>query len=91
MGHALLDDIKDLFGKYSEKAYGANKGKPFMSYGLSEDFALRFYLDKVDDCIALLEYTFVSTLGYSKTVDIGYKVSREKVDNIISKVTGTTN
>lgn len=90
-GHALLDDIKDLFGKYGEKAYGANKGEPFMSYGLSEDFALRFYLDKVEGCIALLEYTYQSTFGYSNTIDFGYEVSREKVDNIIDKVTGVAN
>lgn len=86
--HALLDDIKDLFGKYNEKAYGANKGDAFMSYGLNENFMLKFYLDKTEDCIAMLEYEYRSSLGYNRLYDYGYKVNRDKVDNLIKKITG---
>ena len=89
--HALLEDIKDLFGKYNEKAYGANKGDAFMSYGLNENFMLNFYLDKTEDCIAMLKYKYQSSLHYTDSYEFGYKVSREKVDNLIKKITGVTN
>ena len=86
-GHALLDDIKGLFSKYSKTAYGANKGDAFMSYGLNENFMLRFYLDKTEDCIAILEYRYQSSFGFTGSVTTGYEVNRDKVDNIIKKIT----
>lgn len=91
ISHSLLDDIKDLFTTHNKKAYGANRGDAFMSYGLNENFMLRFYLDKTENTIAMLEYTYQSSFGYSYTYDYGYEVSREKVDNIIKKITGVAN
>lgn len=89
--HALLDDIKGLFTKYSETSSGANKGDAFMSYGLNENFMLRFYLDKNDGCIAILEYRYQSSFGFTGSSKIGYKVSRDKVDVLINKITGVAN
>ena len=89
--HALLDDIKDLFSPYSEKAYRVDEDGYFMSYGLDENFMLRFYLDYEDEPIAILKYKYQSSLNYTDSYEIGYKVSREKIDNIIKKITGTTN
>ena len=86
-GHALLDDFKDLFNGHNEKAYGANKDYAFMTYGLNDNFMLRFYLDRTEDCIAILEYKYQCSLGYTGSVTTGYKVNREKVDNIIKKIT----
>ena len=86
-GHALLDDFKDLFNGHNEKAYGANKDYAFMTYGLNDNFMLRFYLDRTEDCIAILEYKYQCSLGYTSSVTTGYKVNREKVDNIIKKIT----
>ena len=86
-GHALLDDFKDLFNGYNEKAYGANKDYAFMTYGLNDNFMLSFYLDRTEDCIAILEYKYQCSLGYTSSVTTGYKVNRDKVDNIIKKIT----
>ena len=91
VGHALLDDIKGLFTKYNETAYGANKGDAFMSYGLNENFMLRFYLDKTEDCIAILEYRYQSSFGFTGSSSVGYKVNRDKVDVLINKITGVAN
>ena len=89
--HSLLDDIKGLFNPYSEKAYRADEDGYFMSYGLDENFMLRFYLDYEDEPIAILKYKYQSSLHYTSSCELGYKVSREKVDNIIKKITGATN
>ena len=86
-GHALLDDFKDLFNGHNEKAYGANRGDAFMTYGLNDNFMLSFYLDRTEDCIAVLEYKYQCSLGYTGSVTTGYKVNREKVDSIIKKIT----
>ena len=91
VGHSLLDDIKGLFTKYSETSSGANKGDAFMSYGLNENFMLRFYLDKNDGCIAILEYRYQSSFGFTGSSEVGYKVSRDKVDVLINKITGVAN
>ena len=91
VGHALLDDFKDLFTPYSEKSH-SGYGDAFMSYGLNEDFMLRFYLDsQSNDCIAVLKYNFQGSLGYEGSVTNGYRVSREKIDNLIKKITVATN
>ena len=90
VNHALLDDIKDLeIG--SEKAYSGYGGGAFMSYGINEDFMLRFYLDYEQNPFASLEYKYQSSLNYITSVKYSYKVSREKVDILIKKITGVLN
>ena len=88
VGHALLDDIKDLFNPLREKSFDTRQRTPFMSYGLNEDFLLNFYLNNNQEPVAVIEYKYQSSLGYTNKVDIGYSVSREKVDNLINKITG---
>lgn len=90
VGHALLDDIKDLFNPLRERSFDTRQKTPFMSYGLNEDFMVKFYLDNSQKPVAAVEYKFQSSLGYIKTVDFEYDVSREKVDNLIDKITGVT-
>jgi len=90
VNHALLDDIKGLFNPYSEKAYSGSD--LFLLYGLNENFMLKFYLcDHYTIVVAILEYQYQSTLGYTESIRIGYKVSRKDVDNLVDKINAIEN
>ena len=90
INHSLLDDIKDLESG-SEKTYYGGDADEFMSYGVNENFMLKFYLNNNNDPIAKLEYKYQSSLHYTDSVEYCYKVNREKIDNIIKKITGVAN
>lgn len=85
-GHSLLDDIKDLFTTPKEKSYSAGGDGYFMSYGLNKDFMLKFYLSN-NSPVAVLDYKYQSSLGYTGSIRQSYSVAREKVDNLIKKIT----
>lgn len=85
--HALLDDFKDLLTPAKKESFSPERRDPFMSYGLNDDFILEFYLDYRNECIAVLTYTYKSSLGDKHSVHCSYSVSREKVDSIIKKIT----
>lgn len=91
VNHALLDDFKDLLSSKNEKSYYKGDNDYFMSYGLNENFMLKFYLDYEQEPVAILEYKYQSSLNYTSSVECGYRVSRDKVDNIIKKITGVAN
>ena len=89
--HSLLDDIKDLFSPAKEKSFYSDNKDYFMSYGLNENFMLKFYLDGSSSTIAVLDYKYQSSLGFTGSHKDSYSVSREKVDNLINKITGVAN
>ena len=62
-----------------------------MTYGLNEDFMLRFYLDSKDEPVAILEYRYQSSLNFTGSTTRSFSVEREKIDNIIKKITGAAN
>lgn len=90
VNHALLDDFKDLLRIKDTPIYSVDRD-PFMSYGLNENFMLTFHLGYKDAPIATLEYKFQSSLNFTGSVHSSYEVSREKLDNIIKKITVSNN
>ena len=88
--HALLNDIKDLFIPNNEEPLYIEDKNYFMSYGLNEDFTLKFYLDYSYKPFGVLEYKYQSSLGYTDSVERSYEVDREKVDSVIKKITAIT-
>ena len=88
--HALLNDIKDLFIPNNEEPLYIEDKNHFMSYGLNEDFTLKFYLDYSYKPFGVLEYKYQSSLGYTDSVERSYEVDREKVDSVIKKITTIT-
>ena len=91
VNHSLLDDIKDL-EVGSNKGSGVNlNDNAFMTYGLSENFMLSFYLNNKSKVIGVLEYKYESSFHYTDSVRYCYEVSREKIDNLINKITGVAN
>ena len=91
VNHALLDDFKDLINPNNKASFYPDRRDAFMSYGLSEDFMLKFYLDYNENCVAVLTYEFKGSFNDPHTVTNSYSVSRDKVDNIIRKITGVAN
>ena len=91
VNHALLDDFKDLINPNNKASFYPDRRDAFMSYGLSEDFILKFYLDSNEDCVAVLTYEYKGSFNDPHTVTNSYSVSRDKVDNIIRKITGVAN
>ena len=91
VNHALLDDFKDLINPNNKTSFYPDRRDAFMSYGLSEDFILKFYLDSNEDCVAVLTYEYKGSFNDPHTVTNSYSVSRDKVDNIIRKITGVAN
>ena len=89
--YALLDDFKDLINPNNKTSFYPDRRDAFMSYGLSEDFILKFYLDSNEDCVAVLTYEYKGSFNDPHTVTNSYSVSRDKVDNIIRKITGVAN
>ncbi len=90
VNHVLLNDIKDLFIPKNEGYLYAEDKNYFMSYGLNEDFTLKFYLDYNYKPFGVLEYKYQSSLGYTDSVERSYEVDREKVDSVIKKITTVT-
>lgn len=90
VNHALLDDFKDLLRIKDTPIYSVDRD-PFMSYGLNENFMLTFHLGYKDVPVATLEYKFQSSLNFTGSVHSSYEVSREKLDNIIKKITVSNN
>ena len=89
--HALLDDFKDLLKSQKDTSFYYKDKNPFMTYGLNEDFMLRFYLDSKDEPVAILEYRYQSSLNFTGSTTRSFSVEREKIDNIIKKITGSAN